>query len=449
MKTALDWSDYTDAGMGDAYADIPKHGGDYGKAVAVCIKSGLCQQPGDRGLMCPSFRASGDKRLSPGGRVELLKQLLNQPAGFAAELPAGLSAAMDSCVSCKGCRRECENAVDMARIKIEYLAQRRHLPMPAGRRLRAHLFATLPHWLHYRPLFKSLIRWRNSSRWLAQLGQRWLGIAADEPLPQPALQPFDKYAAYRRTPEQCDLLLLADTFGHHFEPQLLDTCLQLLQRAGYRVAIAAPAAGDAEPDRPLCCGRTYLSQGWVDEARDEARRMLQAVGPYVERGVPLVGLEPSCLLTLRDEYRALGLGQAAETLAANSLLLEEFIAREQRSGRWALAFALDTELDVSPHCHQRAFGAMRATRRVLQSVAGLRFTLVDSGCCGMAGHVGLEAEQQPLSDTLWQQSEAARAPEAPLTLRNGFSCRHRHRQRAATPTAHLVELLSQALPPGE
>ena len=446
MKTVLDWRDYKDSGMGDAYADIPKHGGDYGKAVAICIKSGVCQQQSDRGLMCPSFRATGDKHLSPGGRVELLKQVLNQPSGFSGELPKELESAMAACVSCKGCRRECESSLDMARIKIEYLWQRRHRPMPLGKRLRTRLFATLPYWLHRRPWLKTMIRWRNDWRWLAQLGDHVLGISADAPVPEPALQPFGQYAAYQRAPDQCDLVLLADTFSHHFEPHLLDSTLRVLQRAGYRVAIASADKADKEPERPLCCGRSFLSQGWVDQARGEAQRMLEALLPYVDAGVPVVGLEPSCLLTLRDEYRALGLGDAASRLAQASLLIEEFIAREQKSGRWPIDFSLNADIEVSPHCHQRAFGAMRATRRLLKRITGLRFNLIDSGCCGMAGHIGLEADQTDLSQRLWQQSEAARDIHKPLTLRNGFSCRHRHRHTSTTPTAHLVELLEQALP---
>jgi len=440
MKSELDWSAYADAGMGDAYADIPKHGGDYGKAVSVCIRSGVCQRTPASGLMCPSFQVSGDPQLSPGGRVALLKTVLNQAGAIRAPLNAELRRAMDNCVSCKGCRRECENALDMARIKIEYQAQQQATPgQPRALRWRAELLAHLPHWLHRYPALKPLVRWRNRSRLLARLGERWLQLAACMTLPEPAPAPFAKYAQYRAAPEQCDLVLLIDSFAHHFEPQIADAALALLQRAGYRVALVGALADDPEPRRPLCCGRTLLSQGRVAAARVEAQRTLAALNPYLAAGKAIVGLEPSCLLTLRDEYLALELGDGARSLADAALLLEEFIAREQQAGRWTLALAHSEPVQVFPHCHQRAFGATRSLRRVLKLIRGLTFNVADSSCCGMAGHYGLEAEHQPLSTAMASAAAATLDDELPV-ISNGFSCRHQQQQQG-----HRVEHLAQFL----
>lgn len=255
MKTALDWSAYQDAGMGDAYADIPRHGGDFAKAVAVCINSRQCEAETRKGVMCPSFRVTGDPALSTGGRVRLLKAALNtgsadahpadavQPEASlldAALADPTLARAMDLCVACKGCKRECESNVDMALIKSEYLAQRVRRD---GLRWRARLFAALPHWLsRYRPTVRWLIGMRNRHPWLAQLGQWLLGITAEAPLPEPTRAPFEadpepvaapaSALAEAAPPSLPEVVLLVDCFGRHFEPEIPRAALRVLRAAG-------------------------------------------------------------------------------------------------------------------------------------------------------------------------------------------------------------------------
>ncbi len=187
MRTELDWSEYQDRGMGDAYADIPKQGGDFAKAVAVCIRSGVCEQHG-RGVMCPSFRITEKQLFSPGGRVQLLKRALNSDEA-ALTADTELAEAMDLCVACKGCKRECENSVDMAQIKIEYLAQQLKIQPLSWR---SRLFAYSPIWLNQYPILGALIRWRNKSALLAKLGEKLLGIAAKVPLPEVTHKPRAK-----------------------------------------------------------------------------------------------------------------------------------------------------------------------------------------------------------------------------------------------------------------
>lgn len=182
MRHHLDWSGYENAGQGDAYAGIPAHGGDFAQAVAVCIGDGLCQRK-PKGVMCPSFRVTDDVAESPGGRVKVLKAALNGEWPGDPFTDPRLAAAMTHCVGCKGCKRECANQVDMAALKIEVLAQRN---ARLGVSPRDRLFAGLPRWLAYRRLLRGLVRWRNRSPWLARLGERWLGIAAATPLPEPA-----------------------------------------------------------------------------------------------------------------------------------------------------------------------------------------------------------------------------------------------------------------------
>ena len=183
----------------------------------------------------------------------------------------------------------------------------------------------------------------------------------------------------------------------------------MLRAAGYRVRVARADAADAEPERPLCCGRTYLAAGLVDEAKHEARRVVAALLPYVERGAAVVGLEPSCLLSLRDEFLVMGLGEAAQRLAENAFLIEEFLAREQRAGRLALALTALPEKRalLHAHCHQKAFDAAAATQAVLGLVPGLAVELVESSCCGMAGAFGYDAAHYDVSVRMAELGVAA------------------------------------------
>lgn len=442
MKHYLDWSSYCDAGMGDAYADIPKHGGDFAKAVAVCINSRQCESDG-RGVMCPSYRVSGDANLTPGGRVRLLKRALNSDDAASLCSDAELDATMALCVGCKGCKRECENNVDMAQIKIEYLAQRHACQAPS---LRTRLFAHLPRLLHQLPLAGKLIALRNRLPWLTRLGEKLIGISA-RPLPQPAPHPFTASRHAAPPDQRPSVVLFIDTFTRHFEPANATAALAVLDAAGYQVILAEAPAGSADT-RPLCCGRSYLAHGLVEEARSEARRVVEALTPLIDAGHPVIGLEPSCLLALRDDYRSLGLGEAAERVSRNAWLFEEFLARELQAGRAHLAFQPGAQpLLVHGHCHQKAVGAMKAMRKVLNQLPQTEVEWIEASCCGMAGSFGYEAEHH---DHSLQMAELAlfpalRAqPEAALVA-NGFSCRQQIREGTAHQPRHLAVVLQERL----
>ncbi len=449
MKTFLDWSAYKDAGMGDAYADIPKHGGNYAKAIAACINSRQCEAAGKQ-VMCPSYRISGNPNLSTGGRVMLLKAALNSDLAEQALADPQLAEAMDLCVSCKGCKRECEANVDMPLIKSEFLAQR---AAREGLSLRSRLFAHTPRWLHSLPWLKLLVRWRNSSPVLAKLSERLFGLAADRPLPAPAVHAFDScantQAADNIRPELPEVVLLIDTFTRHFEPNVAQAAVDVLQAAGYRVLFAEPNASD-DSQRPLCCGRTYLAQGMIEQARQEAKRLVAALLPHVEAGRVIVGLEASCILGLRDDAQALGLGEAVNTISKHTLLFEEFLAKESMAKRLELPLQkLPThgETLVHGHCHQKAVGAMKAMRRVLKMIPEHEFSLLEAGCCGMAGTFGIEREHAHLSSAMAEQALLPALREKPdaQVVANGFSCRQQIRAHGDARPRHLAELLRDAL----
>lgn len=445
MKTYLDWSAYDTYGMGDAYAGIPASGGNYAKAVAVCMNNHQCQRDG-KGVMCPSYRITGDPAHSTGARVKAFKAALNGELGEQPFLHPDLAAAMDLCVSCKGCKKECPSSVDMTLIKTEYLAQKN---AQQGLSRRARLFGYLPRWLHrWRRPLAWLVAWRNAAPWLARLAERRLGIAAVRPIPRPAAQPFAAVAPAAAAPRG-KVILFVDTFSHYYTPEVAAAAQRVLTAAGYAVEVLLPAADDGEPQRPLCCGRTYLSQGMVDAARIEGRRVMAALAPALAAGTPIVGLEPSCLLALRDEFYSLSLGPAVGQLGKQAFLFEEFLLREGNKGlKLPLKPLPGGKAVVHGHCHQKAFGAMKAMKKVLGWIPQFEFDIVDASCCGMSGSFGLEAEHYAASQQMGElallPAVRAAAPDA-LIVADGFSCRHQIKDGSGREAIHVAVLLERAL----
>ena len=276
----------------------------------MCNNNGHCRKF-DAGTMCPSYRVTRDEQHLTRGRANTLRLALSGQLGpeFASE---AVRDALDLCVSCKGCRRDCPTGVDMAKMKIEFLhhwQQRARAVAEGPRRSR-----TCRAGRRGRRACRGSSTCANAVRASRALGERTLGLSAKRSLPRMAARHVPVRGARRRreAPTTADVVLFVDTFTNYFEPENAHAALAVLQAAGYRVAIARALADDADAARPLCCGRTYLAAGLVDEAKREARRVVAALAPHVERGATIVGLEPSCLLSLRDEFLVLGLGDAAQ-----------------------------------------------------------------------------------------------------------------------------------------
>lgn len=444
LKPELDWSAYENNGGFGGFDMDEAAGGGYANAAAACNGNGQCQR-NENEVMCPSFRVTDDAIHSTLHRANTLKAALNGELGAHPFLGPELAAAMELCVSCKGCKRECPNGVDMALLRSEALAQRWH---GLGRvPLRERLFAYMPHFAMHLKRFNWLGVIRSRIPLLAMVMQRWLGVAAKRSLPQAATRSFlSTLPQAIGVPENGrEVVLLVDTFSNHLDPNIAQAALQVLQAAGYTVHIAQPPVGE----RPLCCGRTFLSTGLIAEARAEATRLLDALAPFAERGLPVIGLEPSCLLMLRDEYHALGLGGRVAAIARSAVLLEEFLAREHASQRLALQFKpMAEKVLVHGHCHQKAFGAMESMRKVLALVPALQVEFIESSCCGMAGSFGMEAEHYAVS---MQMGELALLPQVraaaadTLLIANGTSCRHQIRDGAARESQHLAQVLQRAI----
>ena len=423
---ALDWSDW----------------GGFAGAVEMCNNNGACRKLAG-GVMCPSFRATRAEKDLTRGRANSLRLAISGQLGPDAFTAPEMKETLDLCVSCKGCRRECPTGVDMARMKIEF---RHHYARKHGLGLRDRLIAWLPRYAPWASRLGGLLNLRNRIPALAALGERLAGLAADRPLPTWHPKPFRDHEGTGATARP-EVLLWADSFNRWFEPENLRAAVTVLERAGYAVAVAAPAAGG----RPLCCGRTFLAAGRIEEAREEMRRTVEAVLPHLEKGARLVGLEPSCLLTFRDELAAVLPGPEAERIAENALLFEEFLARERQAGRLTLALkplAAGNGARWHGHCHQKAFALTDGVQQVLDMVPDLQADLIESSCCGMAGSFGYEAEHAALSR---QMAESALLPavrgsdESTLLIADGFSCRHQIADGSGRRALHVARVLEQAL----
>ncbi len=442
FATALDWSAWLE-NESPGIAGARRDGNGFAAAVEMCNNNGHCRKF-DAGTMCPSYRVTRDEQHLTRGRANTLRLALSGQLGGGEALASDeVHAALDLCVSCKGCKRECPTGVDMARMKIEALHRYKNRN---GFTLRDRIIAHLPRYAPAARRLAPLLNARNRSALLRRVGERWLGLSAARPLPHWARQPF---LAARRAPPargRPEVVMLADTFNNYFEPENLHAALRVLEAGGYGVHIAGAGPGA----RPLCCGRTYLAAGMVERARAEALRLGRALAPFAERGIPVIGLEPACLYSLRDEHLALDPGGPRAALAAHALLFEEFLAREAAAGRWTLPFKrLPAAVKLHGHCHQKAFAAMPAVEAVLKLVPGLGVETIESSCCGMAGAFGYEAEHHGISLAMAELSllPAVRAAGAEaLIVADGTSCRHQIRDGAGREALHAARVLEMALP---
>ena len=451
FDTVLDWSEW----------------GGFGSAVEMCNNNGHCRKF-DAGTMCPSYRATGDEQHLTRGRANTLRLAVSGQLGPDAFTSDTVKDAMDLCVSCKGCKRECPTGVDMAKMKIEFLHHYKHRH---GHTLHDKLVAYLPRYAPHAWAFGWLMNLRNLIPGAAWLGEKLLGFSAKRNLPlwrrpllssigaarwQKAMRTAKAAGSETYFGKERDVVLWVDTFTNYFEgpsqyfPGIsAEAASIVLHKAGYNVDLIGGATGE----RPLCCGRTFLATGMVDEAKQEARRTIDALKPYLERGVPIIGLEPSCLLTLRDEFKSMFPGAETDRLAAHAFLFEEFLVREKNAGRFDPA-----RLELKPikakkallhgHCHQKAFGVMGAVEEVLSWVPELKITTVESSCCGMAGAFGYEAAHFAISMAMGELSllpAVRKADTETIIVADGTSCRHQIADGAQREAVPVAVVLAQAL----
>jgi Fe-S oxidoreductase len=327
----------------------------------------------------------------------------------------------------------------MARMKIEVLRARAG---KYGLSLHDRLVGYLPRYAPYAARLHWFLNLRDVVPGAAKLSEAIAGFSARRSLPKWRVDWF-------RDPhdggKSGEVVLFADTFNRYFEPENIDAALTVLSAAGYRVNVATPKDGG----RPLCCGRTFLSVGEVGQARAEAERTLAALAPYVERGVPVIGLEPSCLFTFRDEIPALMKSDTARRVAESALLFEEFLAREAAAGKLDLKLApVKKQALLHGHCHQKSFDTMPSVEAALKLVPDLDVQTIESSCCGMAGAFGFHADTIETSRAMGELSllpAVRKAPDDALIVADGTSCRHQIHDGAGREAIHVARVLAMSL----
>ncbi|MGX6999125.1 FAD-binding and (Fe-S)-binding domain-containing protein [Caballeronia sp. KNU42] len=446
IATQLDWSQWNVTrdpltGVETAPGTGDDRTGGLAKAVEMCNNNGHCRKF-DAGTMCPSYRITKDEQHVTRGRANTLRLAISGQLGEGGLASQDVKDVLDLCVSCKGCKRDCPTGVDMAKIKIEARAA---WTLANGLRMRDRLVGFLPRYAPYASrlpsLFGSIERLSRVAGWL----KTRLGLAPQRAFPH-FVKSFLSTAVQPLPPVQGDkeVLLFVDTFNNYMEPDNARAAKRVLEAAGYTVHLNVKAG-----ERPLCCGRTFLSAGRVDEAKVEARRTLDTLRPYIERGVPVVGLEPSCLLSFRDEFLDYGYGDEARKLAQSSFLFEEFLVHEKEAGRLRLSLKplAQPKALVHGHCHQKAFDVFRPVQAVLGWIPQLEVSVIESSCCGMAGSFGYEAEHYEASKAMAELSllPAVRKAQDAVIVADGTSCRHQIADGADVKALHVAQVLAAAL----
>jgi Fe-S oxidoreductase len=460
MTAALDWSAY------------PGVGGGFQGAVEMCNNNGACRALSG-GVMCPSYRVTRDEKDVTRGRANTLRLAVTGQLGPDAFTSDAMAETLKLCVSCKACRRECPTGIDMARMKIEVQAA---LAAKHGLSLHNWMVGYLPRYAPVAARLAGLFNLRDVVPGAAALSERIAGFSARRSLPRwrsdwfrdpinslprargrvgegaATATAFVKAAPSLPSPasgggeKTRDVVLLADTFNRYFEPENLHAAVKVLRAGGYRVQVATPLDGSS---RPLCCGRTFLAVGRVDEARREAERTIAALEPLAARGVPIVGLEPSCVFSFRDEIPAMMKDGRAARIADHAILFEEFLICEADAGRLALPLApLGGRVLLHGHCHQKAFGAMGAVEAALKLIPDLKVEAIESSCCGMAGSFGYHAETIDVSLAMGELSllpAVRKAPADAIIVADGTSCRHQIKDGSGRDAMHVAEVLAMSL----
>jgi Fe-S oxidoreductase len=403
--------------------------GSFARATLRCVGVGECRRASG-GTMCPSYMVTREERHSTRGRARLLFEMLQGEVirGWRSE---PVKEALDLCLACKGCKSECPVNVDMATYKAEFLSH-----YYAGRRRPAAAYAMgLVHWwvrlaAHAPGLANALTQ----TPLLAAVAKAAVGIAPRRRIPALAPETFVAWFA-RREPRPGSgrpVLLWPDTFNNHFHPETARAAVHVLETLGYRVLV---------PRRRLCCGRPLYDYGMLDTARGMLRRILDGLRPEIAAGLPIVGLEPSCVAVFRDELLNLfPTDEDARRLSRQTFMLGEFLAEHELPAVRGRAL-------VHGHCHHKAVIGFDSEAAVLTRL-GLDVEVLDSGCCGMAGSFGFERAHYDVSMKVGERvllpAVRAAAPDTTI-IADGFSCREQIVQATGRRAWHLAEVVAAAL----
>ena len=419
----------------NTHYDFSREGG-LATAIELCNGVGVCRKKNE-GTMCPSYMVTMEDVHSTRGRANYMREILSGKVDAQEFSGQALHDALDLCLECKGCKAECPSNVDMAKLKYEFLA---HYNEANGTPLRSKLFARIHSLSKMAALLPSVANSVMARPVIRKALDRYLGIDARRKLPPIARQTFETW--FRKQPKPAianpagKVILFHDTFVDFNYPEIGKATTKLLNAAGYEVELA----------ERQCCGRPMISKGLPEEARANAAFNVARLNQFVEQGYSIVGCEPSCILTFRDEYPDLLKGNAVQAVAKASFLLEEFIVREKKEGRWKLDFKKQSaKALIHGHCHEKAL----IGSRFLKEAVSLAYAVeeIDSGCCGMAGSFGFEKEHYDVSMAIGRRRlfpAVERQPDA-LLVAPGVSCRQQVEHATGKKALHPAEALVLAL----
>ncbi|WP_051974693.1 FAD-binding and (Fe-S)-binding domain-containing protein [Cupriavidus necator] len=416
-----------------------QEGNGFQRAVERCVGMGRCRSA-KGGTMCPSYRATREERYSTRGRARLLWEMLQGDVvrdGWKSEV---VKEALDSCLACKGCRSDCPTHTDMASYKAEFLS---HFYEDHNRPRQALSMGRIGDWAPLASKAPALANFLTQTPGVSVIAKWVAGVSQDRDLPRFAPRSFRAgHKRQHRGITQPRVVLWVDTFCNHFHPEVAEAAVAVLRHAGFAVDV---------PEEPLCCGRPLYDFGYLDLARDKLAQILDALDPLLDDGgdeepVRLVGLEPGCLSVFKDELPKLFPDDPrARRLADRVILLGDFLLE-----RDYVPPRLEADVLVHAHCHQKSLFGTQGDMEMLER-SGARATLLDSGCCGMAGSFGFHPDHIELSRGVGEQvllPEVRKQPADTVILTNGFSCREQIRQETGREVLHLAELLHRALKHG-
>lgn len=407
------------------------------RAIERCIGMGKCRSL-DGGTMCPSYRATREEKFSTRGRAHLFWEMLQGDVIKGGWNSPEVKEALDACLGCKGCKSDCPTHTDMASYKAEFLS---HYYETHRRPRQAMFMGRIGQWAPLASCFPRLTNFMTSTPPLARIGKWIAGIAPQRALPAFAPRPFRAIAKRQgigqRTgavPARNKVILWVDTFNEHFSPDIATAAVDVLTRLGFDVTL---------PRKRLCCGRPLYDYGLLDEARALLRTAVDELADEIGAGVPVVGLEPGCLSVFKDELlKQLPDEPLAKRLAAQTFLFSDFVAQAEFA--WP---RLDADVIVHGHCHQKSLFGMKGETALLDKL-GVRWTLLDTGCCGMSGSFGFNDAHYDLSMKIGEGKLlplVRQASDDTIVVTNGFSCREQIEQGAGRTPLHIAQLAQRAL----
>ncbi|MDQ2663290.1 MAG: FAD-binding oxidoreductase [Candidatus Eremiobacteraeota bacterium] len=422
----------------DTYFKFKNDRGSFAYAANRCVGAGVCRKH-DGGTMCPSYMATKEEAYSTRGRARLLFEMMEGNPLKNGWADNAVKEALDFCLACKACKTECPVNVDMATYKAEFLS---HYYEEKPRPIAAYAFGLMYWWARAASVAPRLVNFITQAPGLREISKALATMAPQRRIPIFAAQTFVQWFSKRtasgggQPPSAPEVILWPDTWNNHFHPTTAQAAVAVLEDAGFRVTI---------PKMRLCCGRPLYDYGMLSVAKTLLLQILEALRPQIRAGVPIVGLEPSCVSVFRDEMcNLLPDDHDALRLRDQVFLFEEFLAKKAPAYDPPL---LHRKAVVHEHCHHKSV-LDKGSGKALFTAMGLDYDMPDTGCCGMAGAFGFEADHYDVSVAIGERvllPAVRKAKRNTLVVADGFSCREQISQLTDRQALHPAEVVKMAI----